>query len=121
MPTAPTIKIEVRRGTAFPGLVTAALGELQACGKTWADASRRLAELVRAKVEHQPESAIVFCCDGTVLCGRTSADGFVYAVTGRDRDTSWTCGCGLGYDSMVEAMKRHADNCYGGAVAVKRV
>lgn len=121
MPTTPTIKIEVARSAGYAKRVTATLGGLQACGRNWTEASTRLAEIVRDSVCHQQERALVFCVDGTVLVGYTEVGGFQYAMTGKDRDTSWTCGCGRGYDNMVEAMKRHADSCYGGALAVKRV
>lgn len=119
--TTPTIKIEVSRGSCFPRRVTAALGGLQGVGNTFAAASKRLAELVKAKVEHQEERALVICKDGTLLVGATESSGFSYAMTGPDRDTSWTCGCGRGYQNMVDAMIRHAESCYDGVVAVKRV
>jgi hypothetical protein len=120
-PTTPTIKIEVSKGFCFPKRVTAGLGDLQAIGNTWSAASTRLAELVRDRVTHETASYVVVCNDGTTLVGRTEAGGFTYAMTGANRDTSWTCGCGRGFDAMAQAMERHAHSCYGGVSWAKRV
>jgi hypothetical protein len=119
--TTPTIKIEVREGSCFPRKVTAGLGDLQACGKTFKEAGARLAELVKAKVEHIEFRYLVACCDGTLLIGYTTPDGHVYAMTGPGRDTSWTCGCGLGKPALVDNMLRHAMSCYGGVLWQKGV
>lgn len=115
------IQIQVAWAPVFPKSVRAILGGCQGLGKSRKAAGEALAKQIVDLARHDEQRAVVMAKDGTLLVGHTEPNGYQYAMTGADRETSWTCGCGLGYQNMVDAMIRHAESCYGGVAWVKRV